>query len=142
MESSRAIIFWDTPVSKIGRSPVCAGICSRDLKLENILMVDKESNHIKIIDFGLSRFFDRTACDPLATMCGSPQYVAPEILELADTGRKVRTFAANRFASQYLLQNVSYLLQHVSLSLTVSPPTISQSTQIAEIAPSPRCRGE
>lgn len=98
-------------------------------------MVDKESNHIKIIDFGLSRFFDRTACDPLSTMCGSPQYVAPEILELADTGRKVRTFAANRFASQYLLQ-------HVSLFLTVSSPTSSQSTQNAEIAPSPRCRGE
>ncbi|KAK9916463.1 hypothetical protein WJX75_002871 [Coccomyxa subellipsoidea] len=63
------------------------GICSRDLKLENILMVDKESNHVKIIDFGLSRFFDRTACDPLSTMCGSPQYVAPEILELADSNR-------------------------------------------------------
>jgi serine/threonine protein kinase len=53
-------------------------------------MVDKESNHVKIIDFGLSRFFDRTACDPLSTMCGSPQYVAPEILEMADSNRTVR----------------------------------------------------
>ena len=53
-------------------------------------MVDKESNRIKIIDFGLSRFFDHTTCNPLSTMCGSPQYVAPEILELADNSRIVR----------------------------------------------------
>ena len=53
-------------------------------------MVDKHSNHIKIIDFGLSRFFDRGMCNPLSTMCGSPQYVAPEILEVAGEGREVR----------------------------------------------------
>lgn len=53
-------------------------------------MTDKESNHIKIIDFGLSRFFDPSVCNPLTTMCGSPQYVAPEILELADSDKTVR----------------------------------------------------
>jgi calcium/calmodulin-dependent protein kinase I len=66
-----------------------AGICIRDLKLENILMVDDCSNHIKLIDFGLSRTFDRCMSNPMSTMCGSPQYVAPEILELADSNRMV-----------------------------------------------------
>lgn len=61
-------------------------------------MVDEKSNRIKIIDFGLSRFFDPTACNPLSTMCGSPQYVAPEILELADKNRSVRLPLQNVYA--------------------------------------------
>ena len=49
-----------------------AGIVHRDLKLENMLMVDStERPQIKIADFGLSKCFAPN--DPLATMCGSPQ---------------------------------------------------------------------
>ncbi|BDA41023.1 Calcium/calmodulin-dependent protein kinase type 1 [Coccomyxa sp. Obi] len=79
------------------------GICSRDLKLENILMVDKKSNRIKIIDFGLSRFFDPSACNPLSTMCGSPQYVAPEILELADNNRTGYTEAVDMWSAGVII---------------------------------------
>lgn len=59
------------------------GIVHRDLKLENILL-DNDSNDapIKIADFGLSKCF--TPNDVLSTMCGSPQYVAPEILQMSD----------------------------------------------------------
>lgn len=59
------------------------GIVHRDLKLENILLLN--SNHdapIKIADFGLSKSLAPN--DVLSTMCGSPQYVAPEILEMSD----------------------------------------------------------
>ena len=41
---------------------------------------DKAS--IKIADFGLSKFFAPGTV--LSTMCGSPQYVAPEILGISD----------------------------------------------------------
>ena len=55
----------------------------RDLKLENMLMVDKtDKSAIKIADFGLSKFFAPGTV--LSTMCGSPQYVAPEILGISD----------------------------------------------------------
>lgn len=37
---------------------------------------------IKIADFGLSKFFNPGSV--LSTMCGSPQYVAPEILGISD----------------------------------------------------------
>ncbi|EGC31005.1 hypothetical protein DICPUDRAFT_157188 [Dictyostelium purpureum] len=53
------------------------GIAHRDLKPENILMAKSESYLLKISDFGLSRALDE---GNMKTMCGTPQYVAPEIL--------------------------------------------------------------
>lgn len=53
-------------------------IAHRDLKCENVLL-DKNMN-IRIADFGLSKSFD--ASNPfLETTCGSPAYVAPEIIK-------------------------------------------------------------
>jgi len=55
------------------------GVVHRDLKPENLLCVDSaEKIHIYVADFGLSRVFqDR---EQLNTYCGSPEYVAPEVL--------------------------------------------------------------
>ena len=50
----------------------------RDLKPENILM-DKEG-HIKISDFGLSKRLENQK-DKAYTLCGTLQYLAPEILK-------------------------------------------------------------
>ncbi|CAK7323130.1 unnamed protein product, partial [Dovyalis caffra] len=55
------------------------GVFHRDLKLENVL-VDAKGN-IKITDFGLSALPQHFRDDGLLhTTCGSPNYVAPEIL--------------------------------------------------------------
>ena len=50
----------------------------RDLKPENILMDSK--GHIKISDFGLSKILDNPE-EKAYTLCGTPQYLAPEILK-------------------------------------------------------------
>ena len=60
-------------------------IIHRDLKLENILInqvADGDNYDVRIADFGLSCFSEHD--EPQTLKCGTPGYVAPEILR--DTG--------------------------------------------------------
>ncbi|KAK4412534.1 CBL-interacting serine/threonine-protein kinase [Sesamum alatum] len=55
------------------------GVYHRDLKPENLLL--DESGDLKVSDFGLSALTDHVRADGLLhTLCGTPAYVAPEIL--------------------------------------------------------------
>lgn len=54
-------------------------VAHRDLKPENLLLRSKTDDHsIKIADFGFAKVVERP--QSLTTQCGTPGYVAPEIL--------------------------------------------------------------
>ncbi|KAL2270980.1 hypothetical protein VTJ83DRAFT_351 [Remersonia thermophila] len=63
------------------------GVAHRDLKPENILL--SESGNLKIADFGMATMFEyKGARKQSSTMCGSPPYIAPEVLRCARQDRK------------------------------------------------------
>lgn len=56
------------------------GIVHRDLKPENLIYKSSDDDApIKITDFGLAKFLGKDT--PMTTACGTPGYVAPEILK-------------------------------------------------------------
>ena len=70
-------------------------IVHRDLKPENLLLTDK--NKLKIIDFGLSNYFNlnkENKTKLLKTPCGSPCYAAPEMV----SGNKYNGFKTDIWA--------------------------------------------
>ncbi|VAH90415.1 unnamed protein product [Triticum turgidum subsp. durum] len=56
------------------------GVYHRDLKLENLLL--DAAGNLKVSDFGLSALTEQVKADGLLhTTCGTPNYVAPEVIE-------------------------------------------------------------
>jgi calcium-dependent protein kinase len=61
------------------------GMVHRDLKLENFLYDTKDSNYLKMIDFGFSKYTGRES--RMRTSCGTLAYVAPEVLKRTYTSK-------------------------------------------------------
>ncbi|OJT11418.1 hypothetical protein TRAPUB_12062 [Trametes pubescens] len=57
------------------------GIAHRDLKPENVLLTDDQPPMVKVADFGLAKVVDSMTM--LRTMCGTPVYLAPEVVNQA-----------------------------------------------------------
>mmetsp|Transcript_18315 Transcript_18315/g.53410 ORF Transcript_18315/g.53410 Transcript_18315/m.53410 type:complete len:319 (+) Transcript_18315:62-1018(+) len=65
------------------------GVVHRDLKPENMLMSDETKDAIvKITDFGLSKITDGHSV-LMKTPCGTPGYIAPEVLHMKGYGKEV-----------------------------------------------------
>lgn len=66
------------------------GVAHRDLKPENILL--NETGDLKLADFGMATLFQyKGQTKTSSTMCGSPPYIAPEVLECAFAPKTSKT---------------------------------------------------
>ncbi|GBG34622.1 Protein kinase, putative [Hondaea fermentalgiana] len=57
------------------------GVVHRDIKPENILLASKEDDaEIRLADFGFAKQIEEDSFTNLQTACGTPGYVAPEVI--------------------------------------------------------------
>ena len=89
-----AHVYFTQLVSAIGFMH-SRGVAHRDIKPENILL--SADGDLKLADFGMATLFEYRGKRKLATtLCGSPPYVAPEVLSCStQSGTKGIGYAAD-----------------------------------------------
>ena len=80
----------------------------RDLKPENILLDSK--GHVKLTDFGLSKILE-TEDDKAYTICGTPQYLAPEILDKKGYDKAVDWWSLGCVMYEMLVGKLPYAIK-------------------------------
>jgi serum/glucocorticoid-regulated kinase 2 len=113
-------------------------IVYRDLKPENILLDDE--GHIQIADFGLSKQ-DVAASAPgeagaATTFCGTPEYLAPEVLLNKGHGKAVDWWALGTLLYELLTglppfynENVEIMYRQIMNAELTFPPHVSIEAQ-------------
>ncbi|GBG33972.1 Protein kinase, putative [Hondaea fermentalgiana] len=86
-------------------------IIYRDLKPENILL-DSEG-HIKLTDFGLSKRY--TEGTQAQTFCGTPEYLAPEVITGVGHGKEVDWWSLGILLFEMLVGLPPFYSENVSL---------------------------
>jgi len=94
------------------------GVIHRDVKPDNLMFVDADCKHLKLIDFGFAKLFAPQDCK-IQEVLGSPIYMAPEICDKVEYDAKADIWSAGI---------VTYLL----LSGEV-PYDISEATDLAKL---------
>jgi serum/glucocorticoid-regulated kinase 2 len=107
-------------------------IVYRDLKPENILL-DSEG-HICITDFGLSK--EITSEEGTHTFCGTPEYLAPEVLKGQGHGTAVDWWSLGTLVYEMLTglppfysQNINIMYQKILNGELRFPPYLSEQAQ-------------
>jgi serine/threonine protein kinase len=82
------------------------GVLYRDLKPENILI--DASGYLRLIDFGLSKLFEKGQPLTSRTFCGTPRYLAPEIVLGQQYGKEADWWAFGVVLYQLLVGIVPF----------------------------------
>jgi len=106
------------------------GVLYRDLKPENILLT--EDGHICMTDFGISKEGLISDDDKTVTFCGTPEYLAPEILQGKSYGKAVDWWSFGTLMYEMLTglppfysQDVQEMYNKIMNDKLVFPPHVS-----------------
>lgn len=89
-------------------------IVHRDLKPENLLFADeKTTSDIMVTDFGLAKLVDDETA--LKTACGTPNYVAPEILLQKGYGKEVDVWSLGVIVFILLCGYVAFFMEQLRI---------------------------
>jgi len=105
------------------------GIIYRDLKPENLLLT--EEGHICLTDFGLCKEGINSEDDRTITFCGTPEYLAPEVLKGKGYGKAVDWWSYGSLVYEMLCglppfysQDVQEMYRKIMTEKLKFPPTI------------------
>jgi len=125
-----------------------SGVIYRDLKPENILLTD--DGHICMTDFGISKQGLLAEDARTATFCGTPEYLAPEVLEGKGYTKAVDWWSFGTLMYEMLtglppfysqdVQQMYFKIMHAKLELpdTLDEPTKSMVNGLLERDPNKR----
>jgi len=89
----------------------------RDLKPENILLDAK--GHVKLTDFGLSKILENEE-DKAFTICGTPQYLAPEVIKKKGYDKAVDWWSLGCVMFEMLTGKIPFPIKRgVKLNMTI-----------------------
>eukprot|EP01156_Anaeramoeba_ignava_P002065 Anaeramoba_ignava/a217456_118.p1 GENE.a217456_118~~a217456_118.p1 ORF type:complete len:356 (-),score=95.56 a217456_118:178-1245(-) len=135
-------VFTEQRVKFYAAELICAleslhkeGIAYRDLKPENILI--GSDGHIRLTDFGLVKMnISKKKDGKTSTFCGTPEYLAPEILKDEGYGKAVDWWSLGILIYEMLVglppfysENLNVMYQKILTAPLKFPPGLSLSVR-------------
>ncbi len=115
------------------------GVAFRDLKPENIML--SSNGHIKVIDFGLAKRVpftkvvanENTICHKTYTLCGTPEYLAPEVVCNLGHDRGVDIWSLGILLYEMIMQTTPFAVTNKDGSPSLEDNITSLFTNIAMV---------
>jgi len=115
------------------------GVAYRDLKPENILL--SRNGYIKVIDFGLAKRVpftkvmanEKTVCHKTYTLCGTPEYLAPEVICNLGYDRGVDIWSLGVLLYEMIMQTTPFAVTNKDGSPSLEENITSLFTNIAMV---------